>query len=146
MHDLTPSLAQTGQIALDSPWCDWTSSFPSRKANKAYDYLHSDSSDLSITSAMRHYKTQAKGDMYFSPALTGSGGFDYLVEEGVQVYVQLGTKEVLCDEVRALVTSLERDGVRVKLTEVGDLAIGGSIVAELSLPMLFGVDQRWAAC
>ena len=123
MLDLTPPLAQPGKFALNSPWCDWTSSFPSRKSNKAYDYLYYNSSELAIASAMRYYKPDAKGDVYFSPALTGSGGFAYLMKEGVKVYVQLGTKEVLCDEIRALVAGMERDGVNVKLTEVGELVI-----------------------
>lgn len=74
-----------------------------------------------IPCALQHYVPEVKRGPYFSAALAKDGEFDYLKKEGVKVYVQLGTAEVLRDEVRSFVKGLQRDGVDVKLTEVGIL-------------------------
>jgi acetyl esterase/lipase len=80
-----------------------------------------------IPSHTRHFPSRA--NPYFSPALTPSGGWAFLVKHGVRVYVSTGSVEGMYDEIMALQRGMERDGVDVELRVVsGDSGLydGGS--------------------
>jgi len=143
LSDMSPPLPLPGKMALSSPWSDWTLSFPSHQTNIEYDFLAPGAGKLSVAGALRFYKPEAKLDPYFSPALAGPGESDYLSKADVKVYVQLGTREVLCDEIRAVVNGMERDGVDVQLREVCDM---DRKAWNLRLMESTRVDCGWTAC
>ncbi|WWD17607.1 hypothetical protein CI109_102048 [Kwoniella shandongensis] len=104
---------QVGSMCLHSPWSDMTSSFPSVRANRYTDHLV-DLTTVNIPSHTRHFPNN-KSNLYFSPALTTSGGFGYLVSHQTKVYISAGTAEAFYDEILALHHAMKRDGVDVQL-------------------------------
>ncbi len=112
-----PNLSQPGHLLLSSPWVDFTHSFPSIQTNYKTDYL-SRLSRILIPSSLRYYPRDAVGNLYFSPALGKPKDFEYLEKAGTKVYIQVGTKEVLYDEIMAFGRLLKGAGVDVLVREV----------------------------
>jgi len=80
---------------------------------------------------MRHYTPEARRSLYFSPVLARGDEWDYLRNKdaqqgaqgtagkgGIRVYVMYGTKEILADEIVALVDGMKEAGVDVFLRKV----------------------------
>ena len=101
-------------------------------------------SNLSLSSGMRHYTAEGLRSLWFSPVLARGDDWAYLKNEGgkggqggsggagkeIKVYVMYGTKEILADEVLALVKGMKEAGVDVFLRKVsdgwdGDLVVRG---------------------
>jgi acetyl esterase/lipase len=93
---------------------------PDDPLTPAYPQDHLPSLTLTaIPSHTRHFPRQ-RANPYFSPALTPSGGWGFLVKHGVRVYVSAGSAEAMYDEIVALQRGMKRDGVDVELRVVSD--------------------------
>lgn len=98
-------------------------------------------SNLSLSSGMRHYTAEGLRSLWFSPVLARGDDWAYLKnageggkggqgdsggpEKNIKVYVMYGTKEILADEVLALVKGMKEAGVDVFLRKVSDGRGGG---------------------
>lgn len=132
------TLSATGQplprgVALSSPWCDMTFSFPSIWHNSYVDYLGLNAGKAVVASVARHYTPSAIRGPFLSPALAPSGTWrrmagtmrDEKREEGTRVFMQVGTDEGMHDEVMSLADTMRGDGVRVEVdAEEGGLHCG----------------------
>lgn len=103
-----------GKVGMMAPWCDLTMSFPSYTRHKDFDGLSRAKLLTSVRSAMRWYTPE--GREYFSPALAGKGGWEWL--EGTEVYMQVGTRELFEDEVNKTAEDMRAAGVQVRVREV----------------------------
>lgn len=108
--------ALPGGLALSSPWSDLTFSQPSWQWQD--DYLGIGRLQQSIDSLSRFFKKEDLTQPIFSPAFAPEGHWKQLA--GKPVYISLGTKETLHDEIQLLVKGMKRDGVNVTLYEDKD--------------------------
>lgn len=121
-------------LALSSPWCDMTLSFPSIWHNSSIDYLALNAGKATVATVARHYTTSALRGPFLSPALAPKGTWKRLAgstsekgkwEEGTRVFIQVGTGEGLHDEAIAMAETMREDGVRVEVDrEEGGLHCG----------------------
>lgn len=67
---------------------------------------------------MRHYPADMIRSTWYSPALATPDQWAYLVNNNVRVYVMRGTKELLADEIAAVVEGMKAAKVDVQLRDV----------------------------
>ncbi|WWD19495.1 hypothetical protein CI109_103956 [Kwoniella shandongensis] len=121
-------LPQPGYMALSSPWCDFTLSFPSYRTNADFDQLTPLRLRKAVRSATRWYKPSAVESWWFSPARVKepTEHWEYLKDEGVKVYMQYGGRELMRDEIVTLGRGMKTAGVDVSVREhVDGLHTGG---------------------
>lgn len=137
---LMQTLSATGQplprgVALSSPWCDMTFSFPSIWHNSYVDYLALNAGKAVVASVARHYTPSAIRGPLLSPALAPtstwkrmvakSGGENEKRQEGTRVFIQVGTGEGMHDESISMSETMREAGVRVEVdAEEGGLHCG----------------------
>ncbi|OCF61106.1 hypothetical protein L486_00750 [Kwoniella mangroviensis CBS 10435] len=109
------SLPQIGYLILSSPWSDFTLSYPSYKYNSGYCQLSPIRLGQAVKSAARYYYQEFLQSGYASPAKMMAGGWKYLKEEGTEVYVHYGGRELFKDEIEELGRGMNRDGVDVRM-------------------------------
>lgn len=122
--------ALPGGLALSSPWSDLTFSQPSWGWTD--DYLGLPRLTRSIDSLSRFFNKEDLTAPIFSPAFAPAGHWKQLAT--TPVFVALGTKESLHDEVQLLVKGMRRDGVTVSLFEDKDQLHCAPLVAGLMAP------------
>lgn len=111
------NLPLPGGVALMCPWSDFTASFPSWKENSG-DYLTKTKAMNFVASIVRFYTPQTVAGPFFSPAFAPAGHWSFM---RMPVLVSLGTAEVFRDEIEALISGMQRDGVAVDVQRVSSL-------------------------
>jgi acetyl esterase/lipase len=110
-------LPQPGLIALNSPWADFTMSFPSHQSNAAADWLTIVAERRRLVPMALSWTGQKRiADPYFSPALAKAKDWDFLRDS--RVYIMTGTKEVFYGENTSLAQGMKEAGVHVFIREV----------------------------
>ena len=73
---------------------------------------------------MRWFKPEAMNELYFNPVLGKARDWKYLANEGVKVYMMVGTKELFADEVYAVGKAMkEAAGAEVQVRGVSSRAV-----------------------
>jgi len=112
LHDLR--LPLPGKVGMMAPWCDLSMSSGSYDRHKYFDTLCPPKLATAVRSAMRWYTPE--GTEWFSPALAGDAAWQWA--RGVDVYMQVGTRELFEDEVKKTARDMRASGVNVRVREV----------------------------